>query len=84
MKRLPYLLCLICDLDGRHRRSGPGRHFSVGIRQPGRSGPGEAAEHVLTPGGAGVDAVPGANLYGRDLTMAYLIGKDLGPYSTFA
>jgi uncharacterized protein YjbI with pentapeptide repeats len=32
---------------------------------------------TLTPGGAGVDAVPGADLFGRNLTMAYLIGADL-------
>jgi uncharacterized protein YjbI with pentapeptide repeats len=32
---------------------------------------------TLAPDGAGVDAVPGAYLSGRDLTMAYLIDADL-------
>ena len=32
---------------------------------------------MLTPGGAGVNAAPGANLSNRDLTKAYLIGADL-------
>src|SRR5262245_53548935 len=32
---------------------------------------------TLAPDGAGVDAVPGANLSYRNLTMAYLIGVDL-------
>src|SRR5262245_50989320 len=32
---------------------------------------------TLAPGGAGVDAVPGADLAERNLTMAYLIGADL-------
>src|SRR5262245_56335905 len=32
---------------------------------------------TLALDGAGVDAVPGADLHGRNLTMAYLIGADL-------
>jgi len=44
---------------------------------PADPGQGKQQSMVLTPGGAGVDAVPGADLYGQDLTMAYLIGKDL-------
>jgi uncharacterized protein YjbI with pentapeptide repeats/CubicO group peptidase (beta-lactamase class C family) len=32
---------------------------------------------TIAPDGAGVDAVPGADLSGRNLTMAYLIGADL-------
>ena len=32
---------------------------------------------TLTPGGAGVNAVLGANLSNRNLTMAYLIGANL-------
>jgi uncharacterized protein YjbI with pentapeptide repeats/formylglycine-generating enzyme required for sulfatase activity len=40
---------------------------------------------TLAPDGAGVDAVPGANLEGRNLTMAYLIGADLtGAYGVYA
>src|SRR5262245_30227839 len=39
---------------------------------------GKRQSTTLAPDGAGVDAVPGANLSGiRDLTMAYLIGADL-------
>jgi uncharacterized protein YjbI with pentapeptide repeats len=32
---------------------------------------------ILASGGSGVNAVPGANLSGRNLTQAYLLGKDL-------
>jgi uncharacterized protein YjbI with pentapeptide repeats len=38
---------------------------------------GKRQSTTLAPGGAGVDAVPGVNLSGRNLTMAYLIGVDL-------
>ncbi|MEX2168354.1 MAG: pentapeptide repeat-containing protein [Pirellulales bacterium] len=38
---------------------------------------GKQPSTMLTPGGAGVNAVPGANLTFRDLTMGYLIGADL-------
>jgi uncharacterized protein YjbI with pentapeptide repeats len=38
---------------------------------------GKQQSTTLAPGGAGVDAVPGADLWNRDLTMAYLIGADL-------
>jgi uncharacterized protein YjbI with pentapeptide repeats len=38
---------------------------------------GKRQSTTLAPGGAGVDAVPGARLDGRNLTMAYLIGADL-------
>jgi uncharacterized protein YjbI with pentapeptide repeats len=38
---------------------------------------GKQQSTILTPDGAGVDAVPGANLSFRNLTMAYLIGADL-------
>lgn len=38
---------------------------------------GKRQSATLTPGGAGVDAGPGANLSGLDLAMAYLIGADL-------
>jgi uncharacterized protein YjbI with pentapeptide repeats/CubicO group peptidase (beta-lactamase class C family) len=41
---------------------------------------GKRQSTTLAPGGAGVDAVPGAILSGRDLTMAYLIGADLTPW----
>jgi uncharacterized protein YjbI with pentapeptide repeats len=38
---------------------------------------------TLAPDGAGVDAVPGAELGDRDLTMAYLIGVNLTGASLF-
>jgi uncharacterized protein YjbI with pentapeptide repeats len=38
---------------------------------------GKRQSTTLAPDGAGVNAVPGVNLYRRDLTMAYLIGADL-------
>jgi hypothetical protein len=38
---------------------------------------GKQQSTILTPGGAGVNAAPGANLWFRNLTMAYLIGADL-------
>jgi uncharacterized protein YjbI with pentapeptide repeats len=38
---------------------------------------GKQQSTTLAPDGAGVDAVPGADLSGRNLTMAYLIGVDL-------
>src|SRR5262245_20237859 len=38
---------------------------------------GKQQSTTLAPDGAGVDAVPGAYLAGRNLTMAYLIGVDL-------
>ena len=38
---------------------------------------GKQQSTALAPDGAGVDAVPGATLIDRDLTMAYLIGADL-------
>jgi uncharacterized protein YjbI with pentapeptide repeats len=38
---------------------------------------GKRQSTTLAPDGASVDAVRGANLSGRDLTMAYLIGTDL-------
>jgi uncharacterized protein YjbI with pentapeptide repeats len=38
---------------------------------------GKQQSTTLAPDGAGASAVPGANLYSRNLTMAYLIGADL-------
>src|SRR5688500_19944182 len=38
---------------------------------------GKQQSTTLAPDGAGVDAVPGANLSGLNLTKAYLIGADL-------
>jgi hypothetical protein len=38
---------------------------------------GKQRSTTLTAGGAGANAVPGANLSYRDLTMGYLIGADL-------
>src|SRR5215470_7270302 len=40
---------------------------------------GKQQSTTLVPDGAGVFAYRGANLSGRDLTMAYLIGADLTP-----
>src|SRR5262245_53990887 len=46
---------------------------------------GKQKSTTLAPGGAGVDAVPGADLSYRNLDMAYLIGADLtGAYSNGA
>ena len=38
---------------------------------------GKQQSTTLAPDGAGVDAVPGANISDRNLTMAYLIRADL-------
>jgi len=45
---------------------------------------GKQQSTTLAPDGAGVDAVPGANLSGRNLTMAYLIGASLANASPFS
>src|SRR5262245_27602916 len=37
---------------------------------------GKQPSTTLAPDGAGIDAVPGADLSNRNLTMAYLIGAD--------
>ncbi len=42
---------------------------------------GKQQSTTLAPDGAGVDAVPGAYLFRRNLTMAYLIGADLASAS---
>ncbi|NOY41781.1 MAG: pentapeptide repeat-containing protein [Planctomycetes bacterium] len=44
---------------------------------PGEPSLGKRESATLVPDGAGVEAMPGAELYSRDLTMAYLINKDL-------
>ena len=45
---------------------------------PANPGEGKRQSTTLSPGGAGVNAVPGADLmYYRDLTKAYLIGANL-------
>ena len=44
---------------------------------------GKAAKHDARSRRRGANAVPGANLSGRNLTMAYLIGADLSDYSNF-
>src|SRR5687768_11821667 len=44
---------------------------------PANPSQGKQPSTMLTPGGAGVNAVPGANLTFRDLTMGFLIGADL-------
>src|SRR5262245_31954266 len=46
---------------------------------------GKQRSTTLAPDGAGVDAVPGADLSNRNLTMAHLIGADLtGAYGNCA
>jgi uncharacterized protein YjbI with pentapeptide repeats len=44
---------------------------------PGDPGQGKQQSSALVPDGEGVDAVPFANLRRLDLTMAYLIGRNL-------
>ena len=44
---------------------------------PANPGLGKQPSTTLAPDGAGANAVPGANLSNRNLTMAYLIGADL-------
>ena len=44
---------------------------------PAEPSQGKRQSTALAPDGAGVNAVPGADFSGRDLTMAYLIGADL-------
>ena len=49
---------------------------------PANPAQGKQQSTTLAPDGAGVNAVPGANLSDRNLTMAYLIGADLtGAYA---
>ena len=47
---------------------------------PANPGQGKQPSATLAPDGAGVSAVPGANLSNRNLTMAYLIGANLSFY----
>jgi hypothetical protein len=51
---------------------------------PAEPSQGKRQSTTLAPGGAGVDAAPGADLHGRNLMMAYLIGADLHNASFFA
>ena len=44
---------------------------------PANPGQGKQSSTMLCPGGAGVNAVPGAIMSNRNLTMAYLYGADL-------
>src|SRR5262245_15212426 len=44
---------------------------------------GKQQSTTLAPDGAGVDAVPGANLDSRNLSKAYLKGKDLQAASAY-
>jgi uncharacterized protein YjbI with pentapeptide repeats len=46
---------------------------------PANPSQGKQPSTTLTPDGAGANAVPGTNLSNRNLTMAYLIGANLGP-----
>jgi uncharacterized protein YjbI with pentapeptide repeats len=50
---------------------------------PANPGLGKQPSTMLAPDGAGANAVPGANLSNRNLTMAYLVGADLGPYGDY-
>jgi uncharacterized protein YjbI with pentapeptide repeats len=47
---------------------------------PANPSQGKQPSTMLAPDGAGANAVPGANLSYRNLTMAYLIGADLSAY----
>jgi uncharacterized protein YjbI with pentapeptide repeats len=44
---------------------------------------GKRESSILAPGGAGANAERGADLAGRNLTMAYLIGADLSPHIAY-
>jgi uncharacterized protein YjbI with pentapeptide repeats len=44
---------------------------------------GKQQSMMLAPDGAGVSAIPGANLSNRNLTKAYLYYKNLAPYSEY-
>ena len=46
---------------------------------PANPSQGKQPSTMLAPDGAGANAVPGANLSYRNLTMAYLIGANLDP-----
>jgi len=50
---------------------------------PANPSQGKQQSTMLASDGAGVNAAPGANLSNRNLTMAYLIGADLSPYSVW-
>ena len=49
---------------------------------PANPSQGKQQSTTLAPDGAGANAVPGANLSYRNLTMAYLIGADLTRHDT--
>src|SRR6266700_4027335 len=51
--------------------------FKWEYTNPGDLNQGKQPSTMLCPGGAGANAVPGANLSKRNLTMAYLWGADL-------
>ena len=74
MKRLT-LLCLV----GLLFASAPARAdiFQWEYINPANPGLGKQQSTTLCVNGAGVDAVPGAHLLYRNLTMAYLIGTGL-------
>ncbi len=50
---------------------------------PANPSQGKQQSTTLASDGAGASAAPGANLSNRNLTMAYLIGADLSPYSVW-
>ena len=59
------------------RRAARADIFQWEYINPADPSQGKRQSTTLAPDGAGVDAVPGADLSGRDLTMAYLIGADV-------
>ena len=61
----------------RFRRAPRADIFQWEYINPADPSQGKQQSTTLAPDGAGVDAVPGADLIGRNLTMAYLIGADL-------
>src|SRR5438477_4857146 len=50
---------------------------------PANPSQGKQPSTLLCPGGAGANAVPGANLSNRNLTMAYVIGANLAAYPVY-
>ncbi len=76
MKRRPLLPCLTYALLAT---AGTARAdiFQWEYINPADPGQGKQHSTMLTPGGSGVNAVPGADLHSRNLTMAYLIGANL-------
>ena len=61
----------------RFRRDAQADIFQWEYIDPADPSQGKQQSTTLAPDGAGVNAVPGADFWNRNLTMAYLIGADL-------